>query len=58
MKKTYSAPALADIRLKCTSFLMVSGGGQGNEGDDAESKRFWGNSIFEDDDEEEVDFDY
>lgn len=58
MKKTYSAPTLVDIRLACASFLMISGGGKGSEGDDAESKRFWGNSIFEDDDEEEVDFDY
>ena len=42
MKKTYSAPTLVDIRLACTSFLMISGGGQGNEGDKADSKSFWG----------------
>lgn len=40
MKKEYFAPALTDIRLNCTSFLMISGGGKGNEGDDADSKRF------------------
>ena len=54
MKKEYFAPALTDIRLNCTSFSMISGGGKGNEGDDADSKRFWG--IIEDDDEEEESF--
>ena len=55
MKKTYSAPTLEDIRLACSSFLMLSGGGKGSEGDDAESRRFWGGSIFNDTDEDEED---
>ena len=54
MKKTYSAPTLVDIRLACASFLMISGGGKGSEGDDAESKRFWG--VIEDDEEEDESF--
>ena len=39
MKKTYSAPTLVDIRLACTSFLVISGGGKGSEGDDADSAK-------------------
>ncbi len=35
---------------------MISGGGQGNEGDDAESKRFWGTSVFDDEEEDDIDF--
>ena len=57
MKKTYSAPTLEDIRLACSSFLMISGGGQGNEGDDAESKRFWGTTILDDEEDLEIDVD-
>ena len=49
MKKEYIAPALTDIRLNCTSFIAISGGGQGNEGDNAESRQFWGNTVFDDD---------
>ena len=52
MKKTYSVPTLKDFRLACSSFLMISGGGKGSEGDDADSKRFWGGSIFDDTDED------
>ena len=57
MKKEYFAPALTDIRLNCTSFLMISGGGKGNEGDDAESKRFWGTTILDDEEQLETDVD-
>jgi len=57
MKKTYSAPTLEDIRLACLPLLNISGGGQGNEGDDAESKRFWGSTIFDDEEQLETDVD-
>ena len=58
MKKEYFAPALTDIRLNCSSFVAISGGGKGSEGDDAESRRFWGGSIFDDTDEDEEDIDF
>ena len=58
MKKTYSAPTLTDIRLACSPLLNVSGGGKGNEGDNAESRKFWGGTIFDEDTEEEDDIDF
>lgn len=51
MKKEYFAPTLTDIRLNCATFLALSGGGKGSEGDDAESRRFWGVLDEEDDDD-------
>lgn len=57
MKKTYSEPTLTDIRFACSPLLNVSGGGQGNEGDDAESKRFWGTTILDDEEQLETDVD-
>lgn len=56
MKKEYFAPTLTDIRLNCSSFFAISGGGKGNEGDDAESRRFWGVLDEEDDDTAEPSF--
>ena len=58
MKKTYSAPALTDIRLNCSSFFAISGGGKGNEGDNAESRQFWGNTIFDDDTDDTSESDF
>ncbi len=58
MKKTYSAPTLTDIRLACSPLLNISGGGKGNEGDNAESHKFWGGTIFDEDTEEEDDIDF
>ena len=58
MKKEYIAPALMQYK---TAPLMISVSKGGTPVDDptkVESHKFWGNSIFEDDDEEEVDFDY
>ena len=57
MKKTYSAPTLTDIRLACSPLLNVSGGGKGNEGEDAESRRFWGTTILDDEEALETDID-
>ncbi|MBP5629143.1 MAG: hypothetical protein J6X27_04795 [Bacteroidaceae bacterium] len=56
MKKEYFAPTLTDIRLNCATFLALSGGGKGSEGDDAESRRFWGVLDEEDDDTAEPSF--
>jgi len=58
MKKTYSAPTLEDIRLACSSFLMISGGGQGNEGDDAESREWQGGFLWDDTKEYNIDLEY
>ena len=58
MKKTYFAPALVQYKLE-TLPLMLSvdkGGSPVTDPTKVESHRFWGNSIFED--EEEVDIDY
>lgn len=58
MKKQYFAPALTDIRLNCSTFIALSGGGSGNEGDEAESKRFWGSTLFDDDEDDSSDSDF
>ena len=57
MKKTYLIPQATAIRLDVSPLLNVSGGGQGNEGDDAESKRFWGTTILDDEEQLETDVD-
>ena len=59
MKKEYIAPALMQYKLE-TLPLMISvdkGGAPVTDPTKVESHRFWGNSIFEDEDEE-VDIDY
>ena len=57
MKKTYLIPQATAIRLDVSPLLNISGGGQGNEGDIAESKRFWGSTILDDEEQLETDVD-
>lgn len=52
MKRNYISPAIETVKVSGTPLLVLSGGGKGNEGDHAESKQFWGNSIFEEEEEE------
>ena len=56
MKITYISPTLNIIHLNtATHLLVLSNGGKGNEGEHAESRSFWGTSIFEEDEEEAED---
>lgn len=58
MKKEYIAPALMQYEYKSLP-LMISvdkGGAPVTDPSQVQSHKFWGNSIFEDD--EEVDIDY
>lgn len=54
MKKTYIAPELNAFRLNSASMLCLSKGDDESNGI-AESKNFWGSSIWEDEEEEEDD---
>ena len=49
MKKTYIEPSINIIHINCTQMLALSGGGYGESGDAAESKRFEGNFLEEED---------
>ncbi|MBO4593298.1 MAG: hypothetical protein J5678_03810 [Bacteroidaceae bacterium] len=53
MKKTYIIPQLTSTRIHVRPILTPSGGNPGNEGDNAESIKFWGSSLFDDEPEEE-----
>ena len=55
MKKKYIAPSIDITYLRVNPLLTLSGGGSGNEGDDAESRQFWGGPVEED---EEPKFEY
>ena len=58
MKKTYIVPQIDSTLIHVRPILTPSGGGQGQEGDEAESRKFWGPSLFdeEDDMDETIDF--
>lgn len=50
---------LKDVRLTSGKHILVlSGGGQGNEGDHSESKKFWGTTILDNEDALEEDLDF
>ena len=56
--KKYFTPAINIVRINASPLLALSGGGKGSEGDHAESKRFWGGSIFDDIEEDDVEADF
>ena len=62
MKKTYIKPISETIALpNLMQTLHVSGGGGSGHtsgGNGGWSKKFWGDSMFEDEDEEETDSDF
>ena len=54
MKTTYTAPTLTEMHLSPIQMLAVSGpeaGGSGNQGDHGESRKFWGFSAWEEEDD-------
>lgn len=55
MKTSYITPSITTISVNATPLLNISGGGKGNEGDHGDSKRFWGSSIFDEDEDAEED---
>lgn len=57
MKKTYIIPQIESTRIHVRPILTPSGGKPGNEGDNAESIKFWGSSLFDDEEEEPIDND-
>ena len=52
MKKEYIHPRVSVIALHTTALLQLSGGGEGNKDDWAESRRFWGSTPWEPEEEE------
>lgn len=56
MKRNYISPAIETVKVSGTPLLVLSGGGKGNEGDHAESKQFWGTTVFEEEEEKSDDF--
>lgn len=56
MKRNYISPAIEIVKVSGTPLLVLSGGGKGNEGDHAESKRFWGTTVFEEEEEKSDNF--
>ena len=55
MNASYITPIITTVRLSTSTLLAISGGGKGEVGDHGESKRFWGTTIL-DTDEEKTDF--
>ena len=53
MKKTYIAPGLEAFQLNIPMLCLSKGADEDNG--IADSKRFWGNSFWEEDDNEEED---
>ena len=55
MKRIYKKPYIACVRMSPTALLMLSGGNKGNEGDHADSRKFWGGlSPWEEEDDDEI----
>ena len=54
MKTTYITPTLTELHLSSIQMLAASGpetGGSGNQGDHGESRKFWGFSEWEEEDD-------
>ncbi len=51
MKKTYISPELIEFRLNTVSMLCLSKGDDENDGI-AESKKFWGGTVWEEEEKE------
>lgn len=52
MKKEYITPQCSVIALHNAALLQMSGGSEGGKDDWAETKRFWGNSVWEQEEDE------
>lgn len=55
MKKQYSTPSIKTTKLQTVNMLAASVPVSGTTDDEARSKKFWGETLFDEEDEETED---
>ena len=55
MKKQYTAPNILALNIQATNLMSTSVPVSGETDDEARSSKFWGKSIFDEPEEEDID---